>query len=359
VLVVAAFAVSLNLKIGDLEPGAPELRQDSRYNKDNAFVTQNFSLSSDQFAVMVKTEKDGCLTYKTQKLADGLAWELQQVPGVQTTIALPDAVRRITAGSFEGNPKWLSINRNQDNLNYAGNQAGTGNPDLFNTKCSMMPVIAYLSDHKAETLDNVVRVALDFAEKNNDKDVEFLLAAGSSGIEAATNIVVRDANRKMLLYVYAAVIVLCFITFRSWRAVIVAVVPLIITSILCEALMVWLGIGVKVATLPVIALGVGIGVDYALYLLSVQLAYQRMGMPLVDAYKVAVKFVGKVVALVGITLGVGVVTWALSPIKFQADMGILLTFMFVWNMLGALVLIPALSYFLLRDEHKKVKVATA
>ena len=359
VLGVAAFAVSLNLKIGDLEPGAPELRQDSRYNKDNAFVTQNFSLSSDQFAVMVKTEKDGCMTYKTQKLADGLAWELQQVPGVQTTIALPDAVRRITAGSFEGNPKWLSISRNQENLNYAGSQAGSGNPDLFNTKCSMMPVIAYLSDHKAETLDNVVRVALDFAEKNNDKDVEFLLAAGSSGIEAATNIVVRDANRKMLLYVYAAVIVLCFITFRSWRAVIVAVVPLIITSILCEALMVWLGIGVKVATLPVIALGVGIGVDYALYLLSVQLAYQRMGMPLVDAYKVAVKFVGKVVALVGITLGVGVVTWALSPIKFQADMGILLTFMFVWNMLGALVLIPALSYFLLRDEHKKVKVATA
>ena len=359
VLGVAAFAVSLNLKIGDLEPGAPELRQDSRYNKDNAFVTQNFSLSSDQFAVMVKTEKDGCMTYKTQKLADGLAWELQQVPGVQTTIALPDAVRRITAGSFEGNPKWLSISRNQDNLNYAGSQAGSGNPDLFNTKCSMMPVIAYLSDHKAETLDNVVRVALDFAEKNNDKDVEFLLAAGSSGIEAATNIVVRDANRKMLLYVYAAVIILCFITFRSWRAVIVAVVPLIITSILCEALMVWLGIGVKVATLPVIALGVGIGVDYALYLLSVQLAYQRMGMPLVDAYKVAVKFVGKVVALVGITLGVGVVTWALSPIKFQADMGILLTFMFVWNMLGALVLIPALSYFLLRDEHKKVKVATA
>ena len=354
VLAVAAFAVSLNLKIGDLEPGAPELRQDSRYNKDNAFVTENFSLSSDQFAVMVKTKQDGCLTYKVQKLADGLAWELQQVPGVQTTIGLPDAVRRITAGSFEGNPKWLTISRNQDNLNYAGQQAVTGNPDLFNVKCTMMPVIAYLSDHKAETLDNVVKVALDFAEKNNDQDVEFLLAAGSSGIEAATNIVVRDANRKMLLYVYAAVIILCFITFRSWRAVIVAVVPLVITSILCEALMVWLGIGVKVATLPVIALGVGIGVDYALYLLSVQLAYQRMGMPLVDAYKVAVKFVGKVVALVGITLGVGVVTWALSPIKFQADMGILLTFMFVWNMLGALVLIPALSYFLLRDEHKKV-----
>src|SRR4029453_4987497 len=108
--------------------------------------------------------------------------------------------------------------------------------------------------------------------------------------------------------------------------------------------------GVKVATLPVIALGVGIGVDYALYLLSVQLAQQRKGVPLPEAYRSAVQFTGKVVALVGVTLAAGVITWAFSPIKFQADMGLLLTFMFLWNMIGALVLIPALSHFLLPTE---------
>ena len=176
------------------------------------------------------------------------------------------------------------------------------------------------------------------------------MAAGSAGIEAATNVVVKSASQTMMLYVYAAVIILCFVTFRNWRAVLVAVVPLVGTSILCEALMVLLGIGVKVATLPVIALGVGIGVDYALYLLSVQLTNQKQGESLKDAYKHAVQFTGKVVGLVGITLAAGVVTWAFSPIKFQADMGILLTFMFIWNMFGALVLIPALSHFLLRNQ---------
>src|SRR4029079_18090584 len=115
-----------------------------------------------------------------------------------------------------------------------------------------------------------------------------------------TNSVVARANRTMLLYVYAAVIVLCFITFRSWRAVLVAVLPLVLTSILCEALMVLLGIGVKVATLPVIALGAGIGVADALYVLSVQLREQRAGRPLADAYRHAVMFTGKVVGLVGI-----------------------------------------------------------
>jgi uncharacterized protein len=269
---------------------------------------------------------------------------------VQTTVSLADAARQITAGSFEGNPKWLTLNRNQDVLNYAAQQASVNNPDLFNNACSVMPVIAYLSDHKAETLDRVVAAAEAFAREHDTKDRVFLLAAGSAGIEAATNIVVRRAWYQMLVYVYVAVIVLCFVTFRSWRAVVVAVVPLMITSILCEALMVALGMGVKVATLPVIALGVGIGVDYALYLLSVQLAQQRKGLPLTEAYRNAVQFTGKVVALVGITLAAGVITWAWSPIKFQADMGILLTFMFLWNMIGALVLIPALSYFLLRKQ---------
>ncbi len=120
-----------------------------------------------------------------------------------------------------------------------------------------------------------------FIADNPVADVELLPAAGSAGIEAAVNQVVRKAWIEMLFYVYGVVAVLCLIAFRSWRAVIVALLPLALTSILCEALMVMLGIGVKVATLPVIALGVGIGVDYALYLLSVQLQRSAPG-PVAD-----------------------------------------------------------------------------
>ena len=347
-LAAGGYALSTRLQIGDLDPGAPELRADSRYNRDNAYMTANYSLSSDQFAVMVKTAPEGCLRYRTLVEADRLAWTLQQVPGVQTTVSLADAVRQVTAGTSEGSAKWLTLSRNQDVLNYGVQQASVNNPELFDRACALMPVIAYLADHKAATLERVVLAADDFARAHNTPERQFLLAAGSAGIEAATNIVVREANHRMLFYVYGAVIVLCFVTFRSWRAVLVAVLPLALTSILCEALMVLLGMGVKVATLPVIALGVGIGVDYALYLVSVQLAQQRRGVPLVQAYRHALQFTGKVVALVGVTLAAGVVCWAWSPIKFQADMGILLTFMFTLNMVGALVLVPALSHFLLR-----------
>ena len=198
-----------------------------------------------------------------------------------------------------------------------------------------------------------------FAAANNTDEVQFLLAAGNAGIEAATNIVVKQANREMLFWVYGAVILLCLITFRSWRATICAVIPLMLTSILCEALMVWLNIGVKVATLPVIALGVGIGVDYALYVMSILLGHMRQGTSLSQAYYRALLSTGKVVMLTGVTLAIGVATWMFSPIKFQADMGVLLAFMFVWNMVGALVLLPALAHFLLPSKRVSTGQAEA
>jgi predicted RND superfamily exporter protein len=358
VLAIIGFIGSRNIQVGDLDAGAPELRADSRYNLDNGYITSHYGVSSDVFAIMVKTPADKCSTYESLTEMDRLAWTLLQVPGVQNTNSLADTVRAYTSGSFEGNPKWLTVSDNSGLIAPQINNALAWNSELLNADCSVAPVLAYLADHKSGTLGRVVQAASAFAEAHNTPDRQFLLAAGNAGVEAATNIVVHDANRIMLLCVYAAVALLCAITFRSWQAVVVAVLPLMLTSVLAEALMVQLGIGMKVATLPVIALGVGIGVDYALYLLSVQLARQRAGDSLRDAYKQAVQFTGKVVGLVGVTLAAGVVTWAWSPIKFQADMGILLTFMFIWNMLGALILIPALSHFLLNKRFVAARATT-
>jgi predicted RND superfamily exporter protein len=348
---VGGFAASTQLKIGDLDPGAPELRADSRYNRDVGFMNAAYGAGSDVLAVMVKTPEGQCSAYETLNKIDALEWELRQIDGVESTNTLALLNRRVLSGLNEGNPRWYEFLPNQDMLNTVTASAPRG---LYNDACGLLTVYVYLRDHKADTLARVVDHVEAFAQANNTADTQFMLAAGSAGIEAATNIVVKDAWRTMLLLVYGAVVLLCFITFRSWRAVVVAVLPLVLplvlTSLLAEALMVALGMGVKVATLPVIALGVGIGVDYALYILSVTLAQLREGKSLSEAYYRALLFTGKVVMLTGVTLAIGVITWVASPIKFQADMGLLLAFMFLWNMLGALLLLPALAHFLLKPQ---------
>ena len=344
VMGVGGFLVSTQLKIGDLDPGAPELRADSRYNRDVGFMNAAYGAGSDVLAVMVKTPEGQCSHFDALNKVDALEWELRQIDGVESTNSLSLLNRRVLSGLNEGNPRWYEFLPNQDMLNTVTASAPRG---LYNDACGLLTVYVYLRDHKADTLARVVGHIEAFAQRNNTADTKFLLAAGSAGIEAATNIVVKDAWRTMLLMVYGAVVVLCFVTFRSWKAVVVAVLPLVVTSFLAEALMVALGMGVKVATLPVIALGVGIGVDYALYILSITLSQLREGKSLSEAYYRALLFTGKVVMLTGVTLAVGVITWVASPIKFQADMGLLLAFMFLWNMLGALVLLPALAHFLL------------
>ncbi|WP_342621032.1 MMPL family transporter [Rhodoferax sp. GW822-FHT02A01] len=343
-LALLGYAVSQHLQVGDLDPGAPELRADSRYNRDNAFMVKSYAASSDILVVMVKTPEDQCTHYAVLSKVDELAWKLEQLPGVESTNSMAALSRIATAGYNEGHFKWLDLVPNDDVLAGVQNRAPR---ELFNQSCNLLTLYVYLKDHKAETLTRVVDAVEAYAQANNSPAGTFLLAAGSAGIEAATNIVVKKASHEMMLWVYAAVILLCWITFRSWRAVVVAVLPLVLTSILCEALMVAFGMGVKVATLPVIALGVGIGVDYALYVLSVMLSRLRAGTSLSESYYQALLFTGKVVMLTGVTLSVAVATWVFSPIKFQADMGILLAFMFLWNMIGALVLLPALAHFLL------------
>jgi predicted RND superfamily exporter protein len=219
--------------------------------------------------------------------------------------------------------------------------------ELFNESCDLLSLIVYLKDHRASTLTEVVDHVTAFASRSDTKDVKFLMAAGNAGFEAATNIVVSRAMTQMLVLVYAAVGILCLVAFRSWRATLAAIMPLALTSVVCEALMVMLGIGVKVATLPVVALGVGIGVDYALYTLAVILACLRANDDFETAALRARLFTGRVVMLTGFMLSVAVASWVWSPIKSQADMGVLLAFMFLLNMLGALVLLPSIGVVLI------------
>lgn len=341
VLVIFGLWKGLDQEIGDLDSGAPELRADSRYNLDNAFLVENYSSSTDIFVVMAETAPGQCIGYQNMALMDRFQWHMENVEGVQAVRSIVYASKMGMAGTNEGNLKWYSVNRDDFVINASISQAPAG---LMNQQCSMAPIILYLNDHKAQTLNRVVDNVREFSAQYPSDDVDFLLAAGNSGIEAATNKVIETAQIEMLVWVYSVVIALCLLTFRSLRTVLCIVLPLMFTTIMSQALMAMLGIGVKVATLPVIALGVGIGVDYGIYIFSKVREALREGLPLKESYEYALAKTGKAVGFTGLTLAIGVATWIWSPIKFQADMGILLTFMFIWNMLGALILIPALAY---------------
>lgn len=351
-LAAIGFAVGIHggrdVRIGDLDPGAPELHPASRYNLDNSFITGNYATSSDVLVVMVETPPETCYLQRNLALVDLFSWHMVNVPGVESAMSLAEVARLVTMGFAEGSLKWHAITRNQRALDTT---FGMVPQQLVNADCSLAPVALFLSDHKAETLATVVRAVQEFAGRHNSDALRFVLAAGNAGVEAATNEEISKAQMRILLLVYGVVAALVFFSFRSFSAVLCIMLPLALTSVLCNALMALLGIGVKVATLPVIALGVGVGVDYGIYLFNRLQGFRQQGLALSDAYLQTLRGTGSAVLLTGCALAIGVATWIWSPIKFQADMGKLLTFMFLWNMLGALWLQPALAYFLFERKR--------
>lgn len=341
-----------DVRIGDMHRGVPELRSDSRYNLDSAVVTEHFSIGVDVITVIVETKADGCVDFDIMTAIDRFAWHMNNVAGVQSVITLPGIAKVINSGWNEGSLKWRVLPRNQSTMVQAVGYVPTSS-GLLNSDCSVMPVMIFTKDHKAETIAKIVSEVKNYRETTATENVKFRLATGNVGVMAATNEEVSAAQFPILLYVFSAVILLCFYEFRSVRSVLCIVIPLALVSLLAYALMSIFQIGLKVSTLPVVALGVGVGVDYGIYIFSRLRSYLIQGQSLQQAYLHTLAITGNGVVFTGVTLAIGVSTWIFSPLKFQADMGILLTFMFLVNMLGAILLLPALACFLLKEEKKR------
>lgn len=339
------------MRIGDLHAGAPSLHQDARYNQDTFLISDKYTISSDILKVIVEAYPAACTEHDVMERISRFQWKVENLAGVQSAVSLSSVAQSVNAGYNEGNLKWQSLPRNPASLvqSTARVETSTG---LLNGDCSVMPVIIFLDDHKAETINSVIGNIKKFAEQEQTDKLAFKLASGPVGVMAATNESVSAAQLPMMLYVYGAVILLCLISFRSVKATVAVVLPLYIVSTLAQALMVQLEIGLTVSTLPVIALGVGIGVDYGIYILSSMMGQLKQGVSLPVAYRSALVERGSAVLFTGITLAIGVSTWIFSDLKFQVDMGILLTFMFLVNMLGAVLLLPAIGSLLWTDQKK-------
>lgn len=365
--------------VGDAQEGVAELRPEARYNQDARAITEKFALGVDILNVIVEGRPDACtMSYPTMELVDRFAWHLTNVPGVQQVITLPMAAKLVNAGWNDGAIKWRVLPRDSDSLRLA-TQGFETDSGLLNSDCSAMPVTAFLSDHRAETIDRVVASVKDFREANGawhegvnlreqlaaeaqkaeeageaftSDAVNLRLATGNIGVMAATNDTVRAVEQHMLLFLYAAVFLMCLISFRNPLAALCIVLPLVLVTELGHSLMVELDIGMKVNTLTVVALGVGIGVDYAIYIFARMRESLRQGKTVSESYFIALKTTGIAIFYTALTLAVGVAMWIFSDLKFQADMGVMLTFMFVVNMIAAIIFLPALCRWLLRPFEK-------
>ncbi len=355
--------------VGTVEPGAPELRPDARFNRDAVSIASNYDTGLDWLTVIFEAKiiagaagggsapADGqgvgfCGNSNIGLFQDRFTWAMQPVPGVLSIASFSDQMKLYNRGYNEGNPKMEAIPL--DSANFAAlateiaRTRGTMRKD-----CSMTAVHLYLTDHKAVTINRVIAAVEAFAASQSAPGITIRLASGNAGVLAAVNQTLEHSELPMMLWVYAAIVLLVLVTYRDLRAVLACCLPLTVGTFIGYWFMKELNIGLTVATLPVMVLAVGIGVDYAFYIYNRLQMHLANGLPIVKAVEQAILEVGTATIFTAVTLAVGVATWSFSALKFQADMGKLLAFMFMVNMIMAMTALPAFAVWLERLFPRK------
>ncbi|MBI3171874.1 MAG: MMPL family transporter, partial [Hydrocarboniphaga effusa] len=353
VLLAVTTWVSRDMIIGDSGQGAPELRAESRYNQDTVQIASTYDIGADLLTVIAEAKNfqgDSCLQYPVVNLIDRLELFLRGVSGVQSVTSVAGIGKLVISAFNEGNPRFRALPRSEVGLS-TGSKGFDPALGFNNEGCRAIRVLIFTKDHEGTTIAHVVSEIKRFIAANPVEGVTLRLGSGNVGVMAATNEAVSEAEVTMLLAIFGALALLCLLTFRSLKATLCVLVPLTMVSIFCNALMATLGIGLKVATLPVVALGVGVGVDYGIYLFERIQHDMADGMNFRDAFYEAMRERGTGAVFTAITMSIGVGTWMMSALKFQGDMGLLLSFMFLVNMLGAICLLPALGAWFFRDRQ--------
>jgi hypothetical protein len=358
-LVLLAFGISQarHLHIGDLGKGVPELKPDARYNQDVEMITSHFAIGVDNLQVIAEAKAEDeddspCVDREVMAKVEDFEFQMRQVDGVASVRSLAGFVKNMTQMFAETYSKWRMLPESRAQIAQGVGYATRLGTEFMDSQCTAMPINIYTVDHQATTIEHIVEKIKAFKEAGGDTDkITFRLASGNVGVMAATNEAVHAADKWVNLALFMSVGVLCLLTFRSLRLTLCVLLPLALVTVLCNALMAMLGIGLKVNTLPVVALGVGVGVDYGIYLFERIKHEMQEGMKLTDAYVEALKQRGTASLFTAVTMTVSVATWYFSALKFQADMGILLAFMFLVNVFGAILLAPALAAYFVRDDQ--------
>lgn len=391
VVVVVAICIvcsfhATKVYFGDVHEGSSILWPDSRYNRDAKLLDGPFSgLQNPMLVVLEGKEKvytertappgaDGDFhraasgkshTYIDKKpdlkrpicypevlrMADAFQRRMFALPEVGATESFVDLLKKINMLFYLQDPKWSVVPGDylaaNQNLHIIENTGRPGELDrYYTTDKQAMSIKIYVKDHKGDTIREVISKARQYIKEIEEEysppiKVAFRMAGGTIGVEGATNEVLRDSQMLAFLLAFGGVFLFCALTHRSIVAGLILLIPLAISNVITFAFMAWKLIGLTVSTFPVFSVGIGLGVDYGIYLLNrIQNEY-RAGNDLDTSVTLATSTTGKAIIYIATTLTLGVIFWFFSDLMFQANMGFLLGFVMILNMLGALLVIPA------------------
>jgi uncharacterized protein len=355
------------LKVGDPTPGSPILWPHHTYNQDQALINKKFDASSENFVLYYEGKKETVYDPIVLKNFENFSQHMaKRLPDIyKSSSSIIDMAKMLNVTFHDGDQIWYQLPRNEEQLTgllgYIRNTAGATLLQRFmDSSLERAQITLFFADHTSDNILRIKKAAYEFFENHPMKipQGEFKLAGGRVGMEIGLNEEMKRAHLLIDSIVYTAIFLLCAISYWSVTAGLMLTLPLMLANGVALAYMALEGLGLSVNTLPIAAVGAGLGVDFAIYLYS--RAVEEFPNQGGDWYTTIIQSActcGKAVIFTGMTIILPIITWYIfSDMKFQAEVGLFLSIIMAVNMILTLTLHPLMIYiikpkFISRSSH--------
>lgn len=355
-----------NLVIGDPSAISPLLYRDSPYNTAHARIQETFG-GVETLMVMVERKlpsdddgsEAGLSAMQILQKRDSqpslinpevLPWiekfqrHLERDPAVGASFSFVDILGAVNG---TGDPKWNILPRTRSRILMAisGYFFGVSHSEsarIIDYQFRHAPVHFYLTDHKGDTVRRVIKRAREYIAAKPLETAQFRLAGGPIGVLAAANEELLTNDILVNMLGFGTIFLILVVTYRSLLAGVYMILPLLVANAIINAYMGARDIGINIHTLPVVTVGVGFGIDYALYIVSRIIEEQQPGHSLDTAIFQALVTSGKAVAFTALTMILGTLFWTMSSLRFSGEMGLLLALWMGVSFLATMTLLPVL-----------------
>jgi uncharacterized protein len=343
------------LKIGDPTPGSSVFYADHPYNRDQALINRLFNASSENFTLFYEGETGSVYDPRVFTTFEAFARHMEErLPDIyKTSMSLINTVKMVSETFHDGDKLRNELPREQNLLygligqvqqNTAKGTMGRFMDELL----EKAQITLFFADHTSDNLLRIRNAAYDFFTTHPAKidKGQFYLAGGSIGMEIAVNEEMKRSHLLIDLAVYCGIFVLCALCYKSLVAGLMLTLPLILANSMAAAYMSIRNIGLSINTLPVAAIGAGLGVDFAIYLYS--RAMEEFPLQKGDWTGTIMQSIctcGKAIVYTGITVILPILTWYFfSDMKFQAEVGFFLSIIMGISVILAITLHPLMLY---------------
>jgi uncharacterized protein len=339
---------AFHLKVGDANPGSPILWPKSQYNRDQVAINKHFSGSDRMFVVVGGKSKDDVKNAQALVLMQKFQRFMEVQPEIGGTLSIADVLPAVNQTVREDNVRYQELGTDGlangelmylfEQYSEPGDLARFVDEDRANAAITL-----FFTDHQGKTIETAIfRIKQFIAQNPAVQQAQIYLAGGLVGVIAAVNEVILSGQIESIALALLILMVMCIVVYRSSAAGMFFMVPVVVSNVVTFAFMAWKDIGMNINTVPVAALGIGLGVDYALYICDRIKSEYEQGKSQEEAMWIAIHCAGRGVLVTAAVLVSSVLLWRLSSLRFQAEMGTLIALWLGVSAFCALFVMPAL-----------------